>query len=69
MRNKKLRHLIITDFVPQHEYSANINSSLGILDYSNFTTIYHPDFDDFKAQFVSSVRNFAIFCPPDINTI
>mgnify|MGYP001478486078 CR=1 FL=1 len=37
MRNNKLRHLIITDFVPQHEYSANINSSLGILDYSNFT--------------------------------
>ena len=60
MTNDKLRHLIIFNFVPQHEYSANNNSSLGILDYLNFTNNYHTDFDDFKAQFVFSVRKKSI---------
>ena len=56
MINDKLTYLMITNFVPQHEYSANGNSSLELLDYSNFTNTYHTDFDDFKAQFVFSVR-------------
>ena len=56
MINDQLRYLIITNFVPQNEYSANINSTFGILEYSNFTNLDHTDFDDFKAQFVFSVR-------------
>ena len=56
MINDQLRCLIITNFVPQHDSSSKINSSLRVLDYSNFTNVDHPDFDDFKAQFVSQLE-------------
>ena len=54
MIHNQLRHFIITDFVPQNEYSTKINSSLGVqgfFDYSNFMNFMHTDLDDFKAQF------------------
>ena len=55
MIHDQLKHLVITDFIPQNEFPTKTNSSLGVegfFDCSNFANVIHTDFDDFKAQFV-----------------
>ena len=59
MIHNQLRYLVISNFVPQNEYSTKIDSSLVIeefFDYYNLTNVINTDIDDFKAQFVFSAR-------------